>query len=452
MAEEAPDDPRVLVAQGTLLLARHRFADGLAVGRRALEVAPGNEAAYGVVVDASNELGRYDEAAEATQHMVDVRPDLASLSRVSYARELHGDLDGAIAAMSQAVTATAGSSGENVAYVQVLLGNLLLTRGDLDEAVAAYDAAEQAFPDLPAATAGRAKVLVARGEYDRAADLLEELVEVQPLPEYAIALGDARSAAGDRAGAAEAYELVGVIADLYRANGVDVDLEIALFDADHGPSPATVAAARGRSRTGRASSATTRSRGTSTAPGRTRPRPKEMALALRTGSRDPLLRFHAAAIADAAGDRGAATEHLQVVLDSNPRFSAALADDVEQLAGELGLEVPCAGFLMSPRKSLMTGHPGPRSAPNSARGRETMQPPGHDRSGSETDIASRLRAHDPAGARRPLPVPRPPPERDRPSHGRGRTARRTTWCRRRSSSCGSTPTGSTRGGARSRRT
>jgi len=68
-----------------------------------------------------------------------------------------------------------------------------------------------------------------------------------------------------------------------------------------------------------------------------------MALALRTGSRDPLLRFHAAVIAAAAGDRGAATEHLQVVLDSNPRFSAALADDVEQLARDLGLEVPPPG-------------------------------------------------------------------------------------------------------------
>ena len=183
-------------------------------------------------------------------------------------------------------------------------------------------------------------MLVARAEYDRAADLLEDLVEVQPLPEYAIALGDARAAAGDRAGATEAYELVGVIADLYRANGVDVDLEIALFDADHDPGPATVAAARraledrpsivghdvlawNLHRTGKDAAAA-----------------EEMALALRTGSRDPLLRFHAAAIADAAGDRGAAIEHLQVVLDSNPRFSAALADDVEQLAGELGLEVP----------------------------------------------------------------------------------------------------------------
>ena len=154
VADQAPDDVRVLVAQGTLLLARHQFADGLAVGRKALQVAPGNEAAYGLVVDASNELGRYDDAAEATQQMVDVRPNLASLSRVSYARELHGDLDGAIAAMSQAVTAMSGASGENVAYVQVLLGNLLLTRGELDEASAAYDAAEQAFPHLPAAERG----------------------------------------------------------------------------------------------------------------------------------------------------------------------------------------------------------------------------------------------------------------------------------------------------------
>ncbi|MGI8939179.1 MAG: hypothetical protein ACR2JF_13395 [Iamia sp.] len=93
-------------------------------------MAPANETAFGVRVDALNELGRYDEAVEATQDMVDVRPSLASLSRVSYARELQGDLDGAIEAMSQAVTAAAGSGGENVAFVEVLLGNLLLTRGD----------------------------------------------------------------------------------------------------------------------------------------------------------------------------------------------------------------------------------------------------------------------------------------------------------------------------------
>jgi Flp pilus assembly protein TadD len=67
---------------------------------------------------------------------------------------------------------------------------------------------------------------------------------------------------------------------------------------------------------------------------------EEMAKALATGSRDPLIRFHAAAIADAMGDRAAAVEDLRIVLGSNPRFSAALADDVAGLAAHLGLEMP----------------------------------------------------------------------------------------------------------------
>ena len=45
-----------------------------------------------MVVDANNELGRYPQALKATQQMVNLRPNLASLSRVSYERELHGDL------------------------------------------------------------------------------------------------------------------------------------------------------------------------------------------------------------------------------------------------------------------------------------------------------------------------------------------------------------------------
>jgi hypothetical protein len=63
---------------------------------------------------------------------------------------------------------------------------------------------------------------------------------------------------------------------------------------------------------------------------------KESDLALRLGSRDPQERFHAAAIAFARGDRPAAAGHLQIVLSSNPRFSAALASEVTKLAGELG--------------------------------------------------------------------------------------------------------------------
>jgi tetratricopeptide (TPR) repeat protein len=340
VAAKAPDDVRVLVAQGTLALARHRFADGLTLGRRALAAAPGNEAAYGVVVDASNELGRYGEALRATDDMVGARPNLSSLSRVSYARELRGDLDGAIEAMTEAVTAAAGNGGENVAYVQVLLGNLLLTRGDVAEASRAYDQAEQSFPNFPAAQVGRARVLVAEERFGEAADLLAHVVRIQPLAEYAIAEGDALAAAGRRVEARAAYDLVGAIAQLYRANGVNVDLELALFDADHHPGDESVKAAR---------------RALKSRPGilghdvlawnlfrahQVGPAWREARAALATGSRDPLLRFHAATIAAANGYRATARRHLRVVLDSNPRFSAAYVHDVQALARHLSLKMP----------------------------------------------------------------------------------------------------------------
>ncbi|HEV7720094.1 MAG TPA: tetratricopeptide repeat protein, partial [Iamia sp.] len=166
VAEVSPDDVRVLTAQGSLALSRHEFADALDLGQRALVAAPGNQTAYGVLVDALDELGRYDEALEATQAMADVRPGLAALSRVSYARELRGDLDGAIEAMTQAATAGSGTGGENLAFTQALLGNLLLTRGDVRQAGRQYDLALTTFPELPAAEAGRARLLVAQEHYD----------------------------------------------------------------------------------------------------------------------------------------------------------------------------------------------------------------------------------------------------------------------------------------------
>lgn len=339
LGRASPDDPSVLVARGSLALGRHRFDDAIELGRAAVKLAPGNASALGVVVDAANELGRYGEALDATQAMVDARPDLASLSRVSYARELRGDLDGAITAMTQA-TAASGRSGENLAYTLVLLGNLLVAKGDLAGAEGAYAAADQAFPGSALAKAGRARALVARGDVGGAANLLGEVVRVLPTVEHVAAHGDALAALGRGDEAREAVELVGAIARLNVANGVDVDLEMALFMADRSPGPKVVAAARKalKARPGvqghdvLAWSLFTAGQADDAWP--------EAEKALALGTRDPSIRYHAAAIAYARGDRGAAVRNLEVVLATNPRFSALLAPRVAELAGQLGLSVP----------------------------------------------------------------------------------------------------------------
>ncbi|HLY83841.1 MAG TPA: tetratricopeptide repeat protein [Acidimicrobiales bacterium] len=340
LAHRRPSDFGLLVTEGSLANALHRFADGLRFGRQAVRIAPDSPSGYGVVVDAANELGRYDEAIEATQKMADLRADLPALSRVSYAQELRGDLVSATTSMTEAVTAGGTAGGENVAYVQVLLGNLLLTTGHVAQAEGQFEAAEQAFPGYPAARAGRAAVMVAGGRPADAAALLSDVVRVQPLAAYAIAQGDDLTAAGQPAAAAQAYDLVGVIERLYAANGVNVDLELALFEADHHPGPDAVAQAR---------------KGLASRPsylghevlawalyraGRVTEAGKEIQRALQVGNIDPQLRFHAAVIEDALGDVAAATRDLATVLAGNPRFSALYQDQLNGLAARLGLVVP----------------------------------------------------------------------------------------------------------------
>ena len=92
-----------------------------ATARRCAGSRPELVKPYGVLVDALVELGRYGEAGATLQRMVDLKPTLASYARVSYFRELHGDLAGAEQAMRLAVSA-GGDAPENVAYVQTLLG------------------------------------------------------------------------------------------------------------------------------------------------------------------------------------------------------------------------------------------------------------------------------------------------------------------------------------------
>lgn len=64
-----------------------------------------NAYVFGLLTDAHLELGNYSEAILMADKMVGLRPDLRSYSRISYLRELHGDVPGAIEAIQLAITA-----------------------------------------------------------------------------------------------------------------------------------------------------------------------------------------------------------------------------------------------------------------------------------------------------------------------------------------------------------
>lgn len=323
----APNDTTATILMGTLLAARHDFRGALAWGQKAEALNPGSAVPLGVVGDALDELGRYDEAFATFQRMVDMRPDLASYSRVSYARELQGDVPGAITAMHEAVVA-GGPYPENTAYVQTFLGILYFNSGHLDDAEAQYRQVLLYYPDYVNALAADAQVKAARGDLKGAEALNQRAIDIYPLPQYVVSLGDIQAAEGKPRAAEETYGLADTEEALFRANGVDLDQELALYDADHGRHLDLALAAAQRAVHDRPSIQSydayawclfhTGDPGGALAASRQ---------AHRLGTKDPLLFFHTGMIEAKLGMVTQARADLTEALALNPSFSVLHAPE-----------------------------------------------------------------------------------------------------------------------------
>jgi tetratricopeptide (TPR) repeat protein len=134
-------------------------------------------------------------------------------------------------------------------------------------------------------------------------------------------LGDLLAATGDRAGAERQYALVRAEQQLLRANGVDTDLELALFDADRSRPAAALAAARKTYALRRGVFAEDALGWALHAAGRDAQALPHARAAQRLGTRSALLRYHLGAIEFAVGRGMAARRDLAAALAINPHFS-----------------------------------------------------------------------------------------------------------------------------------
>jgi tetratricopeptide (TPR) repeat protein len=311
---------------GAIALASHDFLAGLEWGEHARQINPYRTYAYGVIADAQIELGRYEEAVQTLQTMVDLRPDLSSYSRISYARELYGDTDGALEMMRQAVES--GGNVENTAWTRTQLANLYFNLGDLAQAEVQYRLTLDSQPGYVYALAGLGRVCAAQGRTDEAIELLTQATQMMPLPEFVITLGDLYLVTGQSDAAQQQYELVRTIQQLYEANGVDLDLEIALFDADHGRNlAATVEQARqSLARRPSIHGADVLAWALYKA-GDYEEAWSFSQQALQLGTQDSLKLFHAGMIAYRLGNKVQARDYLDRALTINPHFSILYADE-----------------------------------------------------------------------------------------------------------------------------
>jgi tetratricopeptide (TPR) repeat protein len=321
---------QALTGLAALAAARHDFSGSLEFGRRAEAINPDNANVHGVIGDALIELGRYPEAFVELQKMIDLRPGLSSYARVSYARELQGDSTGAATLMRQAFD-YAGSPSDR-AWASNQLADLAFNAGNLAGAEGSYRMATHLDPAFFPAQAGLAKVAAARGETRKAIAAYDRVVAAYPLPEYVVALADLQTLAGRTADAERTVGLLRVEEQLLQASGVNVDLEIALFDADHGVDlSAGLTAARNEWAKRQSVQVADALAWSLYANGRYEEALTYSNNALALGTRNASFHFHRGMIEWALGSRAAAAKDLKAALDINPHFSILWADDARRV-------------------------------------------------------------------------------------------------------------------------
>jgi tetratricopeptide (TPR) repeat protein len=318
--------------------SRHDFEQAVVQATRALELDPSDGDAYGVLGDALLELGKYHEADAAFRRMLEIKRDLSSYARRSGLETLNGNSARSIADLERAIEVgrANGQPRESIAWAEWQLGEEHFAVGDLKAAESSYRRAGATYPGYYRAHSGLARVRAAQGRYPEAIDLYRKAMGVIPLPEYAVALGDLYTKIGRSADANQQYALVEYMARLNALNRTLYNRELVYFYADRGvklPEALELASreievrkdiygydalAWALYRSGRADEAY--------AP---------MKQALRLGTRDARLFYHAGMIAGRLGKTAEAIVHLERALAINSNFHVLQADVARATLEEL---------------------------------------------------------------------------------------------------------------------
>jgi len=202
----APDNFEGRRTEAWVLLGQHEFASARDAARALQKRAPDDVLVYGFLVDANAELGRYDEAEQAAQWMLDLRPgNVPGLTRAAYLRETWGDLEGALDFMRQAHDRTPPAEIEDRAWILTQMGHLHLVAGRVDAAEKTLDQALALFPGYHYALGNLARVRAAQGRHADAVALLERRYGSAPHPENLHDLAAVLSRAGRDGEARKAY-------------------------------------------------------------------------------------------------------------------------------------------------------------------------------------------------------------------------------------------------------
>jgi tetratricopeptide (TPR) repeat protein len=318
-----------LVVMTQVEFASHDFTRARDHAIRLAELDSDKSYPHQMLGDALLELGDYYQAQAAFLRMeqfVDV-PGLTQATieqRASRMAFLHGDTKTAQRKMQAALVhalRVPNPPRETIAWCRWQLGEIAFSVGDYAGAERHYRDALTTFPDYFRAVASLGRVRAAQGDFADAIKKYERAVYLLPDPSFVAALGDLYQRAGREKDATAQYRLVGAIAHLSDVSGVLYNRQQALFLADHDLDVQQAYAMAAKEYAVRRDIYGADALAwTAVKAGKLVEAQSAMKDALRLGTNDAKLFYHAGIIAHAAGDEIAARDYLQRALTLSPQF------------------------------------------------------------------------------------------------------------------------------------
>ncbi len=334
-----------LAALARAEFSSHRFVNARDHAMRLLQLDPQKPYVYQLLGDAHLELGAYFEAKAAFEKLDELTSG-QNLSRVGVEQRLsklaalHGDLKKAESHMRNALRlaeAPQAGSTETTAWCKWQLGEMAMARGDLDAAQQHFNSSLKTFPGYFAVTEAFGHLTTARGDLNGAIGIYEKSVAVADPDLAAVAmLGDLYMLAGRVEEAQRQYSVFDEIARVDTAKGSLHGRITSMFYANHDKNALQVCEAAAKDyETRKDIYGADLLAWACYKAGRLEEAKTAMKDALRLGTKDALLFYHAGMIENALGNKNEARRLIALSLKTNPYFDFLQAENARRVLAEL---------------------------------------------------------------------------------------------------------------------
>jgi tetratricopeptide (TPR) repeat protein len=231
-----PEDREARVLLASVRFTTHDFAGAHRLAEGLLEEDPGDLGALAVAGDARLELGDYAGAAAAYDDLARLLPGAAAVDvRRARLAALLGDVGEArrLATSAERSAQASGLEGSDLSWYRSFRARLELDAGRYDVATQLYRSAVRTAPEYHLPRAGLGTALAAAGDFEQAIAQYRRAAELLPDPSYLAALGDLYSLGGERELAGHQYDTVEATATLAEVNRQVYNRQLVVFYADH---------------------------------------------------------------------------------------------------------------------------------------------------------------------------------------------------------------------------